>query len=659
MPDLATKQLNILLIAGLTPYFLEKPFSWWEENEEEIIKKREFNPTWTKNTVLVEAGQKTKQSEFLRQISELGYEKVFNAIYPGTYKILGSAVIIHAINKKLPFAVDFLGNTIESITWTSDVQVGAERPILRTKNTELNLGDGDYVVHIDHGIGIFRGIVEKGGSPSQISKSETWEGKYFKIEYAPARKGGEPDVLFVPTAEKKRLEPYYGLERPRLARLGTQFWTKVKKRSREEIIAFAQELIKIHKNRVVQKRHPYLPDELEKNVWDSFEHELTKSQERAMEEIFADMGRDEPMERVLTGDVGFGKTELALRASLRSALSGRQTVILAPTTVLADQHFSVFKNRLRDTPVKVAMLSRLTSKKENKKILKELEDGELDIAIGTHRLFSKDIKFGNLGLVVIDEEQRFGVRHKEHFKKLHPASDILSLSATPIPRTLAFFLAGVRPASQIKEAPRGRLAPLTKVLPFSKRLIKGAIRAELKREGQVYYVSNRVRTIPKTLEMLGSLIPRAKLGSIHGRMNEGDIIETMRRFRKKEIDVLISTTIIENGLDISSVNALVAENAALLGLSQAHQLRGRIGRGETQAMAYFLYNPKNLPPKAEKRLANLLDFQELGSGLEIAKRDLEIRGAGNILGREQSGIANRIGWNLYFQFMNEATEEIK
>lgn len=633
------------MIAGLAPYFLEKPVLWWEENEEEIIKKRGLSPTWTRNTVLVETGQKIKQSEFLRRISELGYERVFETILPGTYKTLGSTIVIFPINKKIPWGVEFSGNIVEAIEKHETIAKGG-LTLKPQKNKELSIASGDYVVHIDHGIGIFQGLEEKNGE------------NYFKIEYASPAHGADPDALFVPISEKKRLEPYYGLERPRLNRLGSQFWTRTKKKSREEIIAFAQELIKIYKNRVIQKRPPYLPDSFEKIVWDSFRHELTPSQENALEEILSNMASPEPMDRILTGDVGFGKTELALRAALRAALNSRQTAILAPTTVLADQHLSVFKERLKNLPIKIGGLTRLSPEKENKKTLENLAEGETDIVIGTHRLFSKDVKFKNLGLVIIDEEQRFGVRHKEHFKKLHPATDILSLSATPIPRTLTFFLAGVRPASQIKEAPRGRKAPLTKVLPFSKKFVKEALKAELKRGGQVYYVANRIKNIPKIVEMLEKLIPKSKIGSIHARLSEKNIIETMRDFREKKIEILVSTTIIENGLDISSVNTLIVENAALLGLSQAHQLRGRIGRGDTQAIAYFLYNPKNLMPKAEKRLNNLLNFQELGSGLELAKRDLEIRGAGNILGREQSGIANRIGWNLYFQFMNEATENL-
>lgn len=644
---MATEQLNTLLIAGLTPYFLEKPFSWWEENEPEIINKRKLNPAWAKNTVLTEVGREISQSKFLRQISELGYEKVFGAIYPGTYKSLGSSIVIYPINKNGPYAIEFLGNAIETIEKHKTIEKEAFK-LKPKKDSELNLADGDYAVHIDHGIGIYRGIVEKNAGQN-----------YFKIEYASPRTGAKSDALFVPISEKKRIEPYYGLERPRLSRLGGSVWFKTKKKSREEIIAYAEELIKIYKNRVVQKRPPYTPDPIEKSVWDSFEHELTQSQEKAVAEILHDMEKPEPMERLLTGDVGFGKTELALRAALRAALNGRQTAILAPTTVLADQHLNVFKNRLRDLPIKISALTRLESKSENKKTLKNLEDGRVDIIIGTHRLFSKDVQFKNLGLVIIDEEQRFGVRHKEHFKKLYPATDILSLSATPIPRTLAFSLAGVRPSSQIEEAPRGRLAPLTKVLPFSKPLIKEALKAELKRNGQAYYVSGRIRTIPKTTEIIKKLLPSAKIGSIHGRMPENRIIQTMHQFRKKEIDILISTTIIENGLDISSVNTLIVENAGLLGLSQAHQLRGRVGRDKIQAIAYFLYHPQNLTPDAEKRLGYLLELQNLGSGLEIAKRDLEIRGAGNILGREQSGIANRIGWNLYFQFINEAMEELK
>ncbi|MBI5787047.1 MAG: DEAD/DEAH box helicase [Candidatus Niyogibacteria bacterium] len=646
MPEGSEQKPNTLLVAGLTPYFLEKPALWWEDNEEEITKKRGQNPAWTKNTLVAEQGQKMKPAVFLRSLSELGYEKVFGAIYPGTFKSLGSTIVLYPINKEGPYALEFLGNTLETIEEHRGIE--KEKTYFKStgKNQETNLAPGDYAVHIDHGIGIFRGVVLENGRD------------YYKIEYARPRPDAEPDALLVPTDEKKRIEPYYGLERPRLSRLGTPLWSKLKKKSKEEILAFAEELAKLYKTRLKQKREPYNEDGAEKEIWGDFKYELTQSQENALAEILGDMSKDEPMERLLSGDVGFGKTEIALRAALRAILNGRQAAVLAPTTVLADQHFKIFKERLKKIPANISVFSRLESKKSGKKNLEDLAEGRIDVAIGTHRLFSKDVKFKNLGLLIIDEEQRFGVRHKEHFKKLYPASDILSLSATPIPRTLAFFLAGVRPASQIEEAPHGRKAPLSKVLPFSKKLVKEALKYEQSRGGQTYYVSGRIRTIPETMEMLKKLSPRSKVASMHGRMAEKEIIRTMDKFRQKEIDVLVSTTIIENGLDISSANTMIIENSAYLGLAQAHQLRGRIGRGDEQAFAYFLYRPSSLKPDAEKRLSSLLELQGLGGGIEIAKRDLEMRGAGNILGREQSGIVNRIGWNLYFQFMNEAVEEL-
>ena len=623
---------------------------WWRDNEEEIIKKRDLNPVWAKNTLVAEQGQKMKPAVFLRALSELGYEKVFGGIYPGTFKSLGSSIIVYPFNKEAPYLVEFFGETIEAIEEHKGIE--KEKSFFRParKNTEINLAPGDYAVHIDHGIGIFRGVIQENGRD------------YYKIEYARPRPDAEPDRLLVPTGEKKRIEPYYGLEKPRLSRLGTPLWSKIKRKSKEEIIMFAQELAKLYKTRLKQKRQPYLADSAEKEVWDDFKYELTQGQEKALAEIFKDMSKDEPMERLLSGDVGFGKTEIALRAALRAVLNGRQAAVLAPTTVLADQHLRVFKERLNPPsgglPINISVFSRLESKKSGRKNLEALALGKIDIAVGTHRLFSKDVKFKDLGLLIIDEEQRFGVRHKEHFKKLYPASDILSLSATPIPRTLAFFLAGIRPASQIEEAPHGRKAPLTQVLPFSKKLVKEAIKRELGRKGQVYYVSGRIRTIPETINMLKKLSPKSKIAAMHGRMAEREIIKTMDKFRKKETDILVSTTIIENGLDISSVNTMIVENSALLGLAQAHQLRGRIGRGTEESSAYFLYRPSSLKPDAEKRLSSLLELQGLGGGIEIAKRDLEMRGAGNILGREQSGIAHRIGWNLYFQFVNEAVEEL-
>jgi len=638
------RQLNQLLIPGLTPYFLEKPVLWWKKNEQEIIQKRHINPIWLKNTVLVEQDQKLNQSAFLRSLADLGYEKILGTIYPGTFKHLGSTIIIYPTHKNQAYAIDFLSNTVKAIE-ESCADVEFLQPFHKKSDTPFR--NGDYIVHIDHGIGIFRGITKKDN------------GDYFKIEYAKPRPNAESDLLWVPTDQKKRVEPYLGLETPKLHRLSTPIWQNIKKKAKENIIAYAKELIQIYQKRSAQNRPPYKKDPAEDEIWDAFEYDMTLEQEKALYEILKDLSSDEPMERLLVGDVGFGKTEVALRAALRVALNGKQVALLAPTTILADQHIEIFSKRLKPLPLIIAGLTRLESKTKIKKTLNGITDGQVDIVIGTHRMFSKDVIFKRLGLLIVDEEQRFGVKHKEHFKKKYPSIDILSLSATPIPRTLSYSLAGVRACSKIQEAPRGRQAPLTQVLPSSKKIVKEALKAELARNGQSYFLASRIRTIPKTLKMLNELLPYAKKAVLHGRMAEKEIVETMQRFRKKEIDILISTTIIENGLDISSVNTIIVENALLLGLAQAHQLRGRVGRGNEQAFAYFLYNPAHLTAETEKRLQNLIEFQSLGSGIEIAKRDLETRGAGNILGKEQSGVANRIGWNLYFQFMNQVMEELR
>ncbi|MEK7090682.1 MAG: DEAD/DEAH box helicase, partial [Patescibacteria group bacterium] len=368
----------------------------------------------------------------------------------------------------------------------------------------------------------------------------------------------------------------------------------------------------------------------------------------------------QPMERLLAGDVGFGKTEVALRIALRIVLNNRQVVILAPTTVLADQHTEVFRKRLSTLPINIERLTRLESEKKYNEILRGLANGTVDIVIGTHRLLGKNIQLKTSGLLIVDEEQRFGVSHKEAIKERYPSIDILYLSATPIPRTLAFSLSGIRPLSQLKEAPRGRMAPLTNVLPNSSKIIKAALEHEKKRGGQAYYLANRIHSIPDIREKLDKLVPKMKKGVIHGRLAESEIVRVMRDFRNRKIDILISTTIIENGLDISSVNTLIVEDSSRLGLAQAHQLRGRIGRGDEQAFAYFMYPSRSkLTPAGEKRLDALESMSYLGAGFDIARRDFEIRGSGNILGREQSGVANKIGWNLYFEILNDVLDANK
>lgn len=654
-----------MLIAGLTPSFLEKPLSWWQKNESNIIKKRAINPYLSRNTYSIFKEQRLSQMEFLRILSELGYQKTNGIVAKATFKHLGSVIILYAINQKFPYAIEWRANTVEDIREHPAVEKTEEFTYAAGKTPDPHrLKTGDYVVHIDHGIGIFRTIKD---------------GNYI-IEYAPARRGGPPDMLFVPIEQSKRLSMYLGLRTPVTHRLGTSLWQRIKKKAKEDIIQFASELAALYKKRTRIRRTPFLPfPEIENEIWEAFPYEETSDQTQALHDIFNDFSKPEPMERLVAGDVGFGKTEIALRAALRVIANGKQTAMLAPTTILADQHANLFKKRFEKFPIQVERLTRLESKISSRQILEGLRKGTTDLVIGTHRILQKDVVFKNLGLLIIDEEQRFGVRDKELLKERFPSTDILSLTATPIPRTLAFSLSGIRPMSQLKEAPRGRQAPLTHVLPFSEKIIKSALLAEKKRGGQVYYLANRIRHIPDIEKRLGKLVPHMKKGIIHGRLPEKEIVRVMQDFRSGKIDILISTTIIENGLDISSVNTLIVENASLLGLAQAHQLRGRIGRGKEQSCAYFFYpirsisaiyplsdvghpllgNRNMLTAKAERRLNILEELSYLGAGVEIAKRDLEIRGAGNILGKEQSGVAYKIGWNLYYEMLNEALEATK
>ena len=603
--------------------------------------------------MILETGQRIKLSEFLRKIVELGYSKVWEVHHRGEFSQRGNVVYIVPINggQIYPhtndigvgvYSIEFEGNYIESIigkSFTSSLNV---KPTIQKQNLFL---PGDYVVHIDHGIGIFRGEKEED----------------YIIEYAtPKNRPNSPDLLFIPKKEIKRISPYLGFKKPEIHRLGTLAWSLTKKKAKEDILAYAKELLEIFAKRKIASRPPYAAHhELEEELISNFQYEYTPDQKKALEEIFADMSKNVPMDRVLMGDVGFGKTELAVVAAFRAVLTGKQTAIMAPTTILADQHFEIFKKRLELFGVNVARLTRLESSEKIKEILKKIEDGRTDIVIGTHKILGKNIKFKNLGLLIIDEEQKFGVAQNEKFKKENPSLDILTLFATPIPRTLQLALSGIRAISEISTPPEGRMKIETFVLPKNKRLIKEAILYELKRKGQIYFLANRIHKIPALLEEIKILKTGAKIGVLHGRMPEAKIIKTMHDFREGKSDLLVSTTIIENGMDLSNVNTLIVEDATRLGLSQAHQLRGRIGRGDKEAFAYFLYLTQHLKEKAVSRLGALERYSWLGAGLEIAKRDLEIRGAGNILGRAQSGIAFRIGLNLYFELLEEAISETR
>jgi transcription-repair coupling factor (superfamily II helicase) len=458
------------------------------------------------------------------------------------------------------------------------------------------------------------------------------------------------------------LSRYVGFAEPRVWRLGSSLWQKTKRKIKEETEKLAKELLEIYAKRETAIRPPYLPeDEFDLAVSSTFRYEETPDQIQVIQEVIKDLEKTEPMDRLICGDVGFGKTEIALRAGVKVVKSGYQAVLLSPTTILANQHFQNFKIRLQKLPLRVSLLTRLQSKKEQKTIINNLD--RIDILIGTHRALSADVvpllfrKEGG-GLLIIDDEQRFGVRQKEKLKQLRSKIDILSLSATPIPRTLYLSLSSLRDISLIQTPPQGRLPIKTFILPFSKDTIKKAIENEINRGGQVYYLHNRVETIELIKKSLQDLMPNIKISTGHGRMKEKELVRIMEEFQNNKIKVLVATTIIENGLDFPNVNTLIVDDATKLGLSQAYQIRGRVGRSGVQAFAYFFYN-KRLKGKAKARLTALKKAEELGSGYKIAMKDLEMRGAGNILGKEQSGSINRVGLNLYCQMVSESVEKLK
>ena len=510
------------------------------------------------------------------------------------------------------------------------------------------LSPGDYVVHVDYGVGVFRGLVrlEAGGV----------EREYLQVDYA---KG---DRLYVPVDQTDRVARYSGggID-PTLTRLGTGEWQQTRRRVRRAVREMAFELIQLYASRETTRSQPYSPDA----PWDlelatSFPYVETPDQRAAIEAVSGDLQSAEPMDRLVVGDVGFGKTEVALRAAFRAVNDGRQVAVLVPTTVLALQHFTTFSQRLAAFPVRVEMLSRLRGKAEQRVVLEGLADGGVDIVIGTHRLVQSDVRFKNLGLVVIDEEQRFGVRQKEFLKKLRTEVDVLTMSATPIPRTLHMALAGIRDISMIDTAPQARLPIRTFVTPTNDQLIREVILRELDRGGQVYFVHNRVHDIDRLAHKLRELVPEARFGVGHGQMDEDTLEEIVLGFVRRDFDVLISTTIIESGIDIPNVNTIIIDNADTLGLTQLYQLRGRVGRSTQRAYAYLLYKPdKILSAEAQERLVAIQEATELGAGLRLAMRDMEIRGAGNILGAEQSGHIGAVGYEMYIRLLAQAVEEIR
>ena len=535
---------------------------------------------------------------------------------------------------------------------------GWERPQPRRKTnfsgktpetTYADLKAGDWVVHVDYGIGRFLGLVKR--------SLEGAEREFLHIEYA------DDSQLYVPVHQADRLSLYIGPDErpPRLTRLGTAEWQITKTKVRGAVRQVAWDLLDLYARRQITSGFAFHKDTVwQKELEAAFPYVETEDQVKAIEEVKEDMENPRPMDRLLCGDVGYGKTEVALRAAFKAVMDGKQVAMLVPTTILAQQHFETFQQRLSPFPINVAMLSRFKTASEQEEILAQIKIGEVDIVIGTHRLVQPDVTFKDLGLLIIDEEQRFGVAHKEHFKKLRTEVDVLTLTATPIPRTLYMSLSGVRDISVINTPPSDRLPVTTHVGSYDPSIVRRAILRELDRHGQVFFVHNRVQTIAGMASQLKRLVPEARMAMAHGQMPENQLAEVMHHFTKGEVDVLLSTSIIESGLDIPNANTLIVDRGDTFGLAQLYQLRGRVGRGSHRAYAYFFFNHRKAPtPEGRERLEIIAENTQLGSGYSIAMRDLEMRGAGDLLGTQQHGHIAAVGFHLYTRLLSQAVNELR
>lgn len=618
--------------------------------------------------------QEIDREEVEQRLADLHYQKREFVAQPGEFSVRGNLVDIYPVTYRAPVRLEFESDKIVSIADFSPIDgksltrfeevflipltENLEKKISRMRDqfesfdplTEIKeLRPGDYVVHLTYGIGRFLGL------KTLTIKSE--KRKHLAIEYA------NKEILYLDTSEP--LERYIGGEghAPKLTKLHTKEWERIKERTKRAVSHIARDLLEIQAKRAVGRGLAFPKDnEWQKQFEAEFPFEETPDQRKAAEEVKRDMESHKPMDRLLCGDVGYGKTEVAMRAAFKAVTGGRQVAILVPTTVLAEQHYLVLKQRVRSFPVTVEVLSRFQLKKAQTAVAASIKRGTTDIVIGTHRLLSKDIQFKNLGLIIIDEEQRFGVKHKEKLKAMRELVDVLTLTATPIPRTLYMSLVGARDMSVINTPPKMRLPIETYVMEYEDQKIKQAIENELARGGQIYFVHNRVQSIEKIHKQLTALMPHVTFGVAHGQMPAEALESVMKDFMERKIHCLLATNIIESGIDIPNVNTIIVNRADRFGLADLYQLRGRVGRfhEKRQAYAYFVV-PKNwvLTVEAEKRLAAIERFTELGSGIKIALEDLEIRGAGNLLGHEQSGFIHAVGFDLYCRMLKQAVGEQK
>ena len=518
----------------------------------------------------------------------------------------------------------------------------------------LSLKPGDFIVHDRHGVGRFVKLATR-----TIGTSST-KREYVVVEYASTKRGAPPDQLWIPTDGLDQVSKYSGGESPTLSKMGGADWEKTKAKAKAAVREIASELVRLYAQRRATKGHSFAPDTpWQRELEDAFDYVETPDQLSTIDVVKRDMEAEIPMDRLISGDVGYGKTEIAVRAAFKAVQDGKQVAVLVPTTLLVSQHLQTFKERYMGFPVKVDGLSRFQSDKEAADVRYGVSQGTVDVVIGTHRLITGEVRFKNLGLVIIDEEQRFGVEHKETLKQMYPDVDVLAMSATPIPRTLEMAVTGIRQMSTLATPPEERHPILTYVGRHENKQIIAAIKRELLRDGQVFYIHNRTQTINKVAAQLAEMVPEARIGVAHGKMSESQLEGVIQQFWEKEIDVLVCTTIVETGLDISNANTLIVEDAHKLGLSQLHQLRGRVGRGRERAYAYFLYPPdREMTATAVERLRTIANHTELGAGIQVAMKDLEIRGAGNRLGGQQSGHIAGVGFDLYIRMVSEAVAQI-
>ena len=588
-----------------------------------------------KNTTVIYTSHHTRLTETLDSIIPKRF------VISSDSNQIGSGFVLNTKNSKLMILSD------SEIFGITKQKRGIRKKSIKRQAFFNEISIGDYVVHVEHGIAKFLGTQKRNEN----------ENEFLILQYA------QGDKLYVPMDHLDRVAPYFApMEAsPSLTRLGTQEWSRAKNRVQKSTKELAAELLRLYAQRELVKGHSMQPDtKWQIQLEESFPYEETDDQLSTISEVKEDMESLRPMDRLICGDVGYGKTEIAIRAAFKAVMDNKQVAVLVPTTVLAQQHYKTFSERLKSFPCTVTALSRFRTKAEQKQILEKINNGKIDICVGTHRLVQKDVKFKDLGLIIIDEEQRFGVSHKEKFKQLRKEVDILTLTATPIPRTLHMSLAGVRDMSTITTAPEERLPIKTFVSEFSDDLIREAILRELDRQGQIYFLHNRVNNIEYIAEYLSDLVPNAQIGIAHGQMTEKELEKVMISFSEGLIDVLVCTTIIESGLDIPNANTLIINRADTFGLAQLYQLRGRIGRSSKRGYSYLLIpRRQSISETAEKRLKAMLSATELGSGFKIAMKDLEIRGAGNILGSEQSGHIHTVGYDLYTRLLSAAVEDLR